>query len=65
MNDWGKFRKKPVVVEARMLTEDQLVGTAEGVMHGRTGDWLIRGVEGELYPCKDSVFRRTYEAVDD
>lgn len=65
MSGWKKFRKKPVVVKARQLTEDQLVDTAEGTMHGRPGDWLIRGVEGELYPCKDSVFRRTYEAVDD
>lgn len=28
-----------------------------------TGDWIIRGVKGEFYPCRDSVFRETYEAV--
>lgn len=27
------------------------------------GDWVIRGVEGELYPCTDSVFQKTYEAI--
>lgn len=26
-----------------------------------TGDWIIRGVQGEFYPCRDSVFRETYE----
>jgi hypothetical protein len=29
-----------------------------------SGDWIIRGVQDELYPCKDDVFRQTYEPVD-
>lgn len=37
------------------------VRTSEGVMRGNHGDWLIRGTEGELYPCKASVFERKYE----
>lgn len=36
------------------------VRTIEGVMRAQPGDWIIRGVEGELYPCKDSVFQATY-----
>lgn len=28
------------------------------------GDWIIRGIRGELYPCKDEIFRATYEAVE-
>lgn len=39
------------------------VQTLEGIMMARPGDWIIRGVEGEIYPCKDSVFQATYEAV--
>jgi hypothetical protein len=39
------------------------VATLEGVMRGGPDDWLIHGVEGEFYFCKDSVFRATYEAV--
>jgi len=39
------------------------VETDEGDMRGDAGDWLIRGVEGELYPCRDSVFRATYDAA--
>ena len=37
-----------------------VVTTLEGVMTGREGDWLIKGIEGELYPCKDSVFQKKY-----
>lgn len=38
--------------------------TLEGVMHAATGDWVIRGVKGELYPCKPDIFAATYEAVE-
>lgn len=41
-----------------------LVQTTEGTMRGEEGDWIIRGVEGELYPCKPSVFAATYEGAD-
>lgn len=42
-----------------------LIHTPEGTMRGDPGDWIIRGVENELYPCKPSVFDATYEPVDD
>ena len=59
----GKFRKKPVVIEAERLTERTEIKTLEGVMVGRPGDWLITGIAGEKYPCKDEIFRATYEPV--
>jgi hypothetical protein len=34
-------------------------------MRADIGDWIIRGVQGEFYPVKDSIFRETYEAVDE
>lgn len=37
--------------------------TLEGDMKAAVGDWIIRGVEGEFYPCKPSVFEATYEPV--
>jgi hypothetical protein len=40
------------------------VHTTEGVMNASPGDWIIRGVEGEIYPCRDSVFQATYVAGD-
>jgi len=40
------------------------VGTLEGVMRADIGDWIIRGVKGELYPCKHEIFMMTYEPVE-
>jgi hypothetical protein len=40
------------------------IDTLEGTMHAEPGDWVIRGVKGELYPCKDDIFQLTYEPVD-
>jgi hypothetical protein len=34
-------------------------------MLGVEGDWIIRGVQGELYPCKPDIFEATYEPVED
>jgi hypothetical protein len=39
--------------------------TSEGVMRGDYDDWIIRGVKGELYPCKPDIFAATYEPVED
>jgi hypothetical protein len=40
------------------------IKTLEGVMRGDVGDWIIRGVKGEFYPCKPDIFEATYERVD-
>ncbi|HMN12799.1 MAG TPA: hypothetical protein PKD55_10795 [Bellilinea sp.] len=40
------------------------IETLEGKMRCAPGDWIIRGVEGEIYPCKDAIFRATYEPVE-
>lgn len=37
--------------------------TLEGVMTAKPGDWIIKGVQGELYPCKPDVFEKTYEPI--
>lgn len=38
--------------------------TLEGTMRADVGDWIIRGVKGELYPCKPDIFAETYERVE-
>jgi hypothetical protein len=38
--------------------------TREGTMTAEPGDWIIRGVKGELYPCKPDIFEATYDAED-
>lgn len=37
--------------------------TLEGVMSATPGDWIIKGVQGEFYPCKPEIFEATYETV--
>ena len=39
------------------------IETLEGVVTADIGDYIIRGVEGEFYPCKPSIFAATYEEV--
>lgn len=39
------------------------IPTLEGVMEAQEGDWIIRGVKGEFYPCKPDIFEATYEPV--
>lgn len=41
------------------------IQTLEGTMHADIGDWIIRGVKGEIYPCKPDIFELTYEKVSD
>jgi hypothetical protein len=41
-----------------------VVPTLEGDMRADLGDWIIRGVKGEFYPCKPDVFAVTYEPCD-
>jgi hypothetical protein len=61
---WNRARKKPVVVEATPMPAPFEVETPEGTMQGDTGDVLIKGVEGELYPCDSEIFAETYELVN-
>lgn len=92
----GKFRKRPVEIEAVQLrwdTWDEMckfadvgrladgkpegtyqngdsnkiclaIPTLEGVMTAVENDWVIRGIKGELYPCKPDIFAATYAIVE-
>ena len=40
------------------------IDTLEGTMRAEVGDWIIRGVAGEFYPCKPDIFATTYEPAD-
>lgn len=84
----GKFRKKPVVIEAvqygpytaptielMMHLADcpeyefrdgaLFIETLEGTHRADVGDWIIKGVAGEFYPCKPDIFAQTYETESD
>lgn len=54
------YTKIPVSIRAMKLEEPLRISTPEGVMRANVGDYLIRGIEGELYPCKDFIFEKTY-----
>lgn len=41
------------------------IETLEGIMKASVGDYIIKGVNGEFYPCKPDIFEKTYERVID
>lgn len=60
----GAIKDGKVVADFR--SEDYwylLIDTLEGQMTASPGDWIIRGVAGEIYPCKHDIFKATYEPV--
>ena len=85
----GKYRKKPVVIEAMQFTNEMkdrvfhfvtctcyalhdergnpelVINTLGGDMTASLGDFIIKGVQGEFYPCKPDIFAATYEEVTD
>jgi len=61
---WQFDRNDPGAVRGALggVGDDQLeIVTLEGAMLVGWGDWIIRGVQGELYPCKPDIFAATYE----
>lgn len=44
---------------------DLIVRTLEGVMYARHTDYIVKGVDGEFYPCRADIFKQTYEPVDE
>lgn len=57
--DW--FKAKYITFDNGDLTA--CIGTLEGDMLFHNGDYVIKGVEGELYPCRKDIFEKTYEEV--
>jgi hypothetical protein len=64
MTTWRQYCKKPVVIDAYQTPEQRVILTREGDMRADPGDWIIRGIQGEEYPCKPDIFEATYEPVD-
>jgi hypothetical protein len=44
---------------------DLTIDTLEGTMTANLDDWIIKGIKGELYPCKPDIFEATYEKVEE
>jgi len=56
------FTKKPVTIEARQYHGTE--SSAKDIIRW-IGDWIIKGVAGEFYPCKYAIFEQTYEPTSD
>ncbi|MBN9108599.1 MAG: hypothetical protein J0I34_07430 [Pseudonocardia sp.] len=59
----GKAEEAKVAGPGRGLVTAVVIHTLEGDMKASYGDYVIRGVKGEHYPCKPAIFAETYEAV--
>jgi hypothetical protein len=54
--------KRPIVIHAKQILEDFRVNSLEGnYKQGKAGDYLMRGVDGELYICDRAIFEKTYD----
>ena len=63
-NEWTENGASQIIYVEQPLTGPELaIKTLEGVMTARPGDFIIKGVKGEFYPCKPDVFEATYEPV--
>ena len=68
--DWAKnaFENNILYYDNKLSSEEPpielYIKTLEGQMHVSVGDWIIKGVNGELYPCKPDIFEKTYEPVE-
>ena len=71
LNDaWCKKHDEPGALFPRDFpdsdgTDELVIFTLEGLHLVSFGDWIVRGVKGELYPCKPDVFAASYEAVSE
>ena len=61
--EWNAVKKLPIIVLAIHMTQDFEVETLEGTMMGKKGDYLLKGIKGELYPVKKEIFEASYEFV--
>lgn len=62
--DWTRGSKTPASMDEHPEHGDRLsIATLEGAHWVTPGDWVIKGVHGEFYPCKPDIFAKTYEAV--
>lgn len=61
--EWLETHKCPCVW--RVAQQELDIYTLEGVMTASEGDWVIKGIKGEFYPCKPDVFEETYDRIEE
>ena len=69
LNEVLQFVGRDKLVQLRDLNDHPtgvlVVETLEGDMRADKGDWIIKGVKGEFYPCKPDIFAATYEPAEE
>lgn len=60
-----KIREQSVWFYTEERGTFMMINTLEGVMQANQGDYIIKGVNGEIYPCKPDIFEKTYDLVND
>jgi len=59
-----KYEKERIVHEGiPSIYYGWRIDTLEGAMEVSPGDWIIKGIKGEFYPCKPDIFEKTYDEV--
>lgn len=53
------------LTDVPMIINDLNIQTLEGNLQVLDGDWIIKGINGEIYPCKPDIFEKTYELVEE
>lgn len=61
LNAWGPSFGRAIIEQ--YVDEYLIIHTLEGNHYARFGDWIIKGIKGEFYPCKPDIFEATYEQV--
>lgn len=61
----GKAEESHIPGPGRGITQGVVITTLEGDMRAPYGWWIIRGVQGEFYPCRADIFAATYEEATD
>jgi hypothetical protein len=59
--EFKKAIKKPIPIRCVQIDEAFEVETLEGKMKGQPGDWLVIGVNEEMYPIAQDIFKKTYD----
>jgi hypothetical protein len=63
--EWKTAEKKPVEVMFREVTEREEIRTREGTVVAEPGeDYVIRGIEDEIYPISKDIFHKTYRVIE-
>lgn len=59
----GALWEDPMFFPEAHRSTHVVIHTLEGTMHATPGDWVIKGIQGEFYPCKPDIFAATYDEV--